>query len=86
MGELRGTVESISIRSLRVRHHRGAVHTIPFGELKSLTNYSRDWVIMKLEFRVGFRCRSLAGQEDREADRARSCRKTPITAITFFSR
>ncbi len=54
MGELRGTVESISIRSLRVRHHRGAVHTIPFGELKSLTNYSRDWVVMKLEFRVGF--------------------------------
>lgn len=51
---LRGTVESMSIRSLRVRHHRGMVHTIPFGELKSLTNYSRDWVIMKLEFRVPF--------------------------------
>lgn len=51
---LRGTVESMSLRSLRVRHHRGAVHTIPFGELKSLTNYSRDWVIMKLEFRVPF--------------------------------
>ncbi|MEM6987165.1 MAG: mechanosensitive ion channel domain-containing protein, partial [Pseudomonadota bacterium] len=51
---LRGTVESMSIRSLRVRHHRGAVHTIPFGELKSLTNHSRDWVIMKLEFRVPF--------------------------------
>ena len=33
---------------------RGMVHTIPFGELKSLTNYSRDWVIMKLEFRVPF--------------------------------
>ncbi|MGF1476522.1 MAG: mechanosensitive ion channel family protein [Geminicoccaceae bacterium] len=54
MGELRGTVEAISIRSMRVRHHRGAVHTIPFGELKSLTNYSRDWVMMKLEFRVPF--------------------------------
>ncbi len=53
-GDLRGTVESVSIRSLRVRHHRGALHTIPFGELKSLTNYSRDWVIMKLEFRVPF--------------------------------
>ncbi|MGB7286848.1 MAG: mechanosensitive ion channel family protein [Salaquimonas sp.] len=52
--DLRGTVESMSIRSLRVRHHRGMVHTIPFGELKSLTNYSRDWVIMKLEFRVPF--------------------------------
>jgi len=54
IGELRGTVEGISIRSLRVRHHRGMVHTIPFGELKSLTNHSRDWVIMKLEFRVPF--------------------------------
>ena len=54
MGSLRGTVESVSIRSLRVRHHRGALHTIPYGELNALTNYSRDWVIMKLEFRVPF--------------------------------
>ena len=54
IGDLRGTVEGMSIRSLRVRHHRGMVHTIPFGELKSLTNHSRDWVIMKLEFRVPF--------------------------------
>ena len=54
IGDLRGTVESMSIRSLRVRHHRGAVHTIPFGELSSLTNYSRDWVIMKMDFRVPF--------------------------------
>ena len=51
---LKGTVESISVRSLRLRHHRGAVHTIPFGEMTSLTNHSRDWVIMKLEFRVPF--------------------------------
>lgn len=54
MENLRGTVEAMSLRSLKVRHHRGAVHTIPFGELKSLTNYSRDWVMMKLEFRVPF--------------------------------
>ena len=52
--QLRGTVERISIRSLQIRHHRGAVHTLPFGEVKSMTNYSRDWVIMKLEFRVPF--------------------------------
>ncbi|MBM3518979.1 MAG: mechanosensitive ion channel family protein, partial [Alphaproteobacteria bacterium] len=49
IGELRGTVEAMSIRSLQLRHHRGAVHTIPFGEMRSLTNYSRDWVIEKLE-------------------------------------
>jgi small-conductance mechanosensitive channel len=54
IGDLRGTVESISVRSIRLRHHRGAVHTVPFGEMKSLTNHSRDWVIMKLEFRVPF--------------------------------
>lgn len=54
IGDLRGTVERISIRSLQIRHHRGAVHTLPFGELTSMTNYSRDWVIMKLEFRVPF--------------------------------
>ena len=54
MGELRGTVESVSVRSLGVRHHRGALHTIPYGELSSVTNYSRDWAIMKLEFRVPF--------------------------------
>lgn len=52
--QLRGTVERISIRSLQLRHHRGAVHTLPYGELRHLTNHSRDWVIMKLEFRVPF--------------------------------
>ncbi|MEQ9811149.1 MAG: mechanosensitive ion channel [Azospirillaceae bacterium] len=52
--QLRGTVEAISIRSMRLRHHRGAIHTVPFGEIRSITNYSRDWVIMKLEFRVPF--------------------------------
>ncbi|PSL18106.1 mechanosensitive ion channel family protein [Shimia abyssi] len=54
VGDLMGTVEGISVRSMRIRHHRGKVHTVPYGELKSLTNHSRDWVIMKLEFRVPF--------------------------------
>ena len=54
VGEIRGTVENISIRSLRLRHHRGALHTVPFGEIQHLTNHSRDWVIMKLQFRVPY--------------------------------
>ena len=53
-GALKGTVEGISMRSLRLRHHRGAVHTVPYGELKTLTNHSRDWVIVKLEFQVTY--------------------------------
>ncbi|MEM7193408.1 MAG: mechanosensitive ion channel family protein [Pseudomonadota bacterium] len=54
VGGTMGTVEKISLRSLRLRHHRGLVHTIPYGEIPKLTNYSRDWVIMKLRFRVPF--------------------------------
>lgn len=49
-----GTVEKISLRSMQLRHHRGAVHTIPYGEIPQLTNYSRDWVLMKLKFTVPF--------------------------------
>ncbi|MEM8622382.1 MAG: mechanosensitive ion channel family protein [Pseudomonadota bacterium] len=50
--DLRGEVEAISIRSLQLRHHRGPVVTIPFGELKSVTNHHRDWVIYKMNFRM----------------------------------
>ena len=54
VGGVRGVVERISIRSLRLRHQNGPVHTVPFGEIQHLTNYSRDWAIMKLEVRVPF--------------------------------
>jgi small-conductance mechanosensitive channel len=53
-GQVKGTIEKISIRSMQVRHHRGALHTIPFGEIKRLTNNSRDWMIMKLELRLEY--------------------------------
>lgn len=53
-GEIRGQVEQISIRSMRLRHHRGAIHTVPFGELRSITNYNRDWAIYKQEFRLPY--------------------------------
>lgn len=49
--EVRGTVEWISFRSLILRHHRGPIITIPFGELKRVTNHNRDWVIYKMSFR-----------------------------------
>jgi small-conductance mechanosensitive channel len=53
-GSNRGTVEHISLRSLQLRHHRGMLQTIPFGDMQSVTNYSRDYIIMKLEFRVRY--------------------------------
>jgi len=52
--ELRGTVEKISLRSMQLRHHLGAVQTIPYGEIKTVRNLSRDWVTMKLELRLSY--------------------------------
>lgn len=54
VGGTLGTVEKISLRSMQLRHHRGTVHTIPYGEIPKVANFSRDWVIMKLRFTVPF--------------------------------
>lgn len=54
VGAVKGTVEKISVRSFQLRHHLGPLHTIPFGEIQHLTNFSRDWVMMKLPLRVTY--------------------------------
>ncbi len=50
----KGTVESFSLRSIKLRHHRGPLYTIPFGSLGAIQNMSREWVIVKLAFTVPF--------------------------------
>jgi small-conductance mechanosensitive channel len=54
VGDAKGTVEKIGIRSLQLRHHRGAVNVVPYGAIQRMTNQSRDWVVEKLEFRVTY--------------------------------
>ena len=54
IGSAKGTVEKISIRSMQLRHHNGPLNTIPFGEIKQLNNFSRDWVMMKLPLRLTY--------------------------------
>jgi moderate conductance mechanosensitive channel len=51
-GSYKGTVESFSLRSIKLRHHRGYLYTVPFGELGAIQNMSRDWVIDKLSVSV----------------------------------
>jgi small-conductance mechanosensitive channel len=53
-GSYMGTVESFSLRSVRLRHHRGAIFTVPFGELGAVQNMSRDWAIDKFLLRLSF--------------------------------
>ncbi|MBB3654849.1 small-conductance mechanosensitive channel [Rhizobium sp. BK650] len=50
----KGTVEGFSLRSVRLRHHRGPVFTVPFGELGAVENMSRDWVIDKFRISVAY--------------------------------
>jgi small-conductance mechanosensitive channel len=50
----KGMVDHISLRSLRLRHPRGMVNTIPFGDMGIVTNMSRDYIITKLDFRVRY--------------------------------
>jgi moderate conductance mechanosensitive channel len=48
----KGMVERISLRSVRLRHHRGSVFTIPFSSMGTIQNHSRDWVKIKFTFAI----------------------------------
>ena len=53
-GKYMGVVEGFSLRSVRLRHHRGPIYTVPFGELGAVENMSRDWVIDKMTIGVTY--------------------------------
>jgi small-conductance mechanosensitive channel len=61
-GNYKGTIEGFSIRSVRLRHQRGAVYTVPFSLLGAVQNQSRDWTIDKLMVGITY---------DSDIDRAR---------------
>jgi small-conductance mechanosensitive channel len=50
-GRLKGTVETLGIRSVKVRHQNGPLHTIPYGQLAVVTNLSRDFATLKFNMR-----------------------------------
>ncbi|TAJ40955.1 MAG: mechanosensitive ion channel family protein [Reyranella sp.] len=50
-GKAKGTVEGFTLRSIKLRHQNGQVHTIPFGQLGQITNFSRDWITVKFNMR-----------------------------------
>ncbi|RYG97849.1 MAG: mechanosensitive ion channel family protein, partial [Alphaproteobacteria bacterium] len=46
-GSYKGTVEAFSLRSVKLRHHRGPIFIVPFSELGAIQNMSRDWSVVK---------------------------------------
>ncbi|MFC5428291.1 mechanosensitive ion channel family protein [Paraburkholderia denitrificans] len=49
-----GTVEHLSIRTVRLRDGQGAIHAIPFSQIKIVKNLSRDFAFAVFEARVPF--------------------------------
>jgi moderate conductance mechanosensitive channel len=49
-----GTVEYLSIRTVRLRDGQGAIHAIPFSQIKIVKNLSRDFAYAVFEVRVPF--------------------------------
>lgn len=54
-----GTVEAMSIRSIRLRDGNGGVHTVPFSSVTTITNNSKDFSYANFSF-------TLSLQEDPE--------------------
>lgn len=53
-GNYKGTVESFSFRSVRLRHQNGPLFTVPFALLGAVQNMSRDWVITKMSVGITY--------------------------------
>ncbi len=55
LGGHEGTVEAISIRSIRLRDVRGTVYTIPFSAASTVTNETKDYSYFLAEVGVAYR-------------------------------
>ena len=50
-----GIVEGMSIRSVRLRDLEGTVHTVPFGEVASVLNMTKDYSFAFMEVGIAYR-------------------------------
>ena len=53
LGGLSGTVEALSIRTIRLRALDGSIHIIPFSAVTTVTNQTRDYGYAVLDISVG---------------------------------
>jgi small conductance mechanosensitive channel len=54
VGELIGTVESLSVRTIRLRSEDGSVHVIPFSAVTTVTNMTREFSRTVLQVTVAY--------------------------------
>lgn len=53
LGGLSGTVETLSVRTIRLRAGDGSIHIIPFSAVTTVTNMTRDFGYAVMDFRLG---------------------------------
>ena len=50
-----GVVESISVRTIGLRDLSGRAHTIPFSEVTTITNHTKDFAFAELDIGIAYR-------------------------------
>jgi len=55
VGKHEGDVESLSIRTIRLRDPAGSVHTVPFSEVGTVLNYTKDYSNVVLNIGIAYR-------------------------------
>jgi len=55
VGGHEGTVESLSIRTIRLRDPAGSVHTVPFSDVGTVLNYTKDFSNVVLNIGIAYR-------------------------------
>jgi small-conductance mechanosensitive channel len=55
VGGHEGDVESISIRTIRLRDPAGSVHTVPFSDVGTVLNYTKDFSHVVLNIGIAYR-------------------------------
>ncbi len=50
-----GTVERISVRTIELRDVSGRVHTVPFSEVTTITNHTKDFSYAELNIGIAYR-------------------------------
>jgi len=53
-GSVSGTVEAITLRNVKLRHHRGMLQFVPYSELGSITNFMRGGMVVKFNIELPY--------------------------------
>lgn len=56
IGDHAGSVEAMSLRTLRIRDNDGALHILPFSEVSQIINMTKDFAFAVIDVGVSYEC------------------------------